>query len=147
MAGYDTIVPIDDDDNAIYGIAKSTGRLLLTRDKDLSNRKGISSLRVHSDDIEGQLLEFIKDYHASEDRGTTRCPLCNGVLEAIPRDDVVGLVPLKVQTMHDNFYRCGSCEKIYWSGTHWDRIVQGLSSVGLAPVLPDGPEDKSKRRT
>jgi uncharacterized protein with PIN domain len=144
MAGYDTILPGEMDDDGIHELSRTTGRVLLTRDKDLSNRKGIITLRIHSDDLDQQLAELLKAIPPSE-RDLTRCPLCNGGLALVDAMDVGTDIPAAVRLSHNEFYRCHSCGKTYWSGSHWERIVSKLRSAGIHPTLPTGPQGKSNK--
>ncbi len=144
MAGFDTIVPGEMDDDGIYELSRTTGRVLLTRDRDLSNRKGIRTLRIHSDDLDQQLAELSKAIPPFES-DLTRCPMCNGVLEFLDAKDVEGDIPATVRLIHSEFYRCRSCGKTYWSGSHWERIVTRLRSAGIQPTLPSGPQVKSNQ--
>ena len=141
MAGFDTMVPEDPDDDEMARLALDTGRTLLTRDKDLSNRKGINALRIVTDDMEGQLSELQGILSSIGTARTSRCPLCNEVLVYSDPGSASldGTVPASVLETQEVFFRCPGCSKIYWKGTHWTRIERVLRSKGLDPILPRPP--------
>jgi uncharacterized protein len=144
MAGYDTLLPGNLDDKGIFEMARTTGRVLITRDKDLSNRKGIRSLRIKSDSLDDQFKEFLAVFPCTEG-AQTRCPVCNGGLEVVERERTSPDVPSKVLLYHEEFFRCQSCGKSFWRGTHWDRIESRLTAAGIHPFLPTRPQGKSNQ--
>jgi uncharacterized protein with PIN domain len=36
-------------------------------------------------------------------------------------------VPSGARRAHERFFRCQGCGKVYWRGTHWERIEQRLA--------------------
>ena len=48
---------------------------------------------------------------------------CNGLLEERPKTAVRGLVPEHVFSTQERFAGCPGCGKIYWQGSHADRIL------------------------
>jgi uncharacterized protein len=63
-----------------------------------------------------------------------RCILCNELLAHLPRNDAVGLVPDYVFETQTDFSRCPNCQKVYWSGSHPNRMLKRLQDVlGWAP--------------
>jgi len=55
-----------------------------------------------------------------------RCVRCNDELREITREDVFGRVPDYVLATHSCFYRCPKCLKIYWRGSHPERMIRSL---------------------
>jgi len=139
MAGFDTIVPEEQDDAALWNIASSSGRVLLTRDKELSSRKGIKAVRIISDDIREQFKELgdlLRSF--GQDDRVTRCPLCNSALVAMELEQArrFSSIPPKVMEAQNVFYSCPGCRKVYWEGSHWARIASFFNGEGLVPHLP-----------
>ena len=67
--------------------------------------------------------------HFDLDRRQSRCMECNGELEVAPPGAVAGRVPPGVIRDHDEFFVCGGCGRVFWHGSHWDRISGRLSRV------------------
>ncbi len=59
----------------------------------------------------------------------SRCIRCNASLVNATRDEVKGEVPEHVFLSHDEFTRCPACARIYWPGTHVDRIEERISRI------------------
>ena len=51
-----------------------------------------------------------------------RCMRCGGELGEVAREHVAAEVPPRSLGAYDLFYRCASCRRVFWHGTHWDRI-------------------------
>ncbi len=126
--GYDTAYPGPLDDTALIDEARREGRVLLTRDKELASRLP-GSIRVRSDDLEEQIREVASTLGLRVTDPLSRCSLCNTVLVPARREDLGAQVPEGVLARHDRFWRCPSCHRVYWQGSHWDRMVERLSRL------------------
>ncbi len=55
----------------------------------------------------------------------SRCLHCNGRLEAVEKSEV--LAPLAAEPLtlryYDDFRRCPECQRIYWPGTHTQKLA------------------------
>ncbi len=131
IMGYDTLYAKDMKDGEIAALAKREGRSLLTRDKALAKTVGGSGLYVISDVIEEQVAQVARGYGLNFDASYTRCALCNGALKSIPPDEARNEVPARSFGMTDRFFRCQGCSKLYWEGTHWDKIKERMRDFGL----------------
>jgi uncharacterized protein with PIN domain len=50
----------------------------------------------------------------------------------VPPDEVSGLVPEGVRSRHHAFWRCPACGRVYWQGTHWDKMIARLNDLDLS---------------
>ncbi|MFO8051622.1 MAG: Mut7-C RNAse domain-containing protein [Thermoplasmatota archaeon] len=143
IAGYDVLSPSAKDDRELARLAMDTDRILITRDKDLSNMRGPITLKIISDDIDEQLEEIGSNLASSINRSFSRCPLCNGRLVPVQRNDLPDRcskkIPPKVLHHFRRFYICTECGKIYWRGSHWNNILKRLKDHGFEPILPGRP--------
>ena len=119
--GNDVAYPGPIEDDELKGIAAREDRVLLTRDKELSGRAP-GSLYITSDDLDEQLLQVLRHFHLPGDLAMTRCSLCNTPLREVPKAEVEGKVPDGVFQRQDEFWRCDTCNRVYWRGTHWDNM-------------------------
>lgn len=129
--GYDAaFLGPEVDDEEVAAQARDDERWLLTRDRELA-AVGPRTLLVRSEDVESQLMEVFKrlGLRPTPDLGASRCGECNGSLEPVLRDHVTDQVPPYVFATADRFRRCRRCGRIYWPGTHADRIVQTMVAV------------------
>jgi uncharacterized protein len=56
-----------------------------------------------------------------------RCMRCGGELAAVAKEDVLERIPPRTRAWKDEYFECRSCRKLYWQGTHWERIAARLS--------------------
>ncbi len=131
--GYDTAYPEPLGDTELLELARREDRVLLTRDKELASRSP-EALRVRSDDLEEQIREVAARLQLKVVDPLSRCSLCNSVLAVASREEVGDLVPEGVRARHDTFWRCPTCGKVYWQGSHWDRMVERLNRLPIKPA-------------
>lgn len=126
--GYDTAYPAALDDTALLVLAQEEDRVLLTRDKELASRSP-KALRIRSDDLEEQIREVVSALDLRVVDPLSRCSVCNSVLAPAPLAVVKDLVPEGVRTRHQDFWQCPGCGKVYWQGSHWDKMVERLNRL------------------
>ncbi|WP_456370124.1 Mut7-C RNAse domain-containing protein [Thermodesulfatator atlanticus] len=99
--------------------------IFLTRARRLASSNTIILI---SDKIEDQLKELFERLPALEQKVKpfTLCIRCNTLLENIPKEETLGLVPDYIYETHHSFKRCPVCGRIYWPGTHQQRMNQKL---------------------
>jgi uncharacterized protein with PIN domain len=132
--GFDTAYPDVLVDKELRELAKNEDRILLTRDKDLANAKGIESLYIESTELEEQLIQVLSHFKLKIDSAFSRCSLCNDVLVFVGKNEVRGKVPERVYESHCEFLRCNKCQKFYWEGTHFNGIRKKIQELeGKAP--------------
>ncbi len=129
IMGYDATYEKGRTDDEIVDGANADGRILLTRDKELSARMGERGSHVASDQLEEQLRQVWRDFNLRPDQDLTRCTICNGELEPMPVEEAKDKVPEGVFLLNQEFFRCRSCGKIYWHGTHWLNIKKRLADL------------------
>ena len=73
----------------------------------------------------------------------SRCARCNRVLQAFPSEGARGVAPDDIVARAATLWRCPSCRRWYWHGSHVDRMRAWLASAlgrpiaGPAPAIPD----------
>lgn len=72
----------------------------------------------------------------------SRCLRCNRPLEEIPKEEAVGRVPDYVAATAPSFCRCPSCGRVYWPGSHWDKMRERFRRI-----TGWSPKDMDERRT
>ncbi len=130
MMGYDTLYFTHIEDNELIDLANAEQRIILTRDKELSERKKAPCLLLAKTKTKEQLQEIIRqfDLHIGDDH-FTRCIVCNTPLLPIDKQEVIERIPEKVAHYFSYFERCPTCERIYWHGDHYKRMRQFIDSL------------------
>lgn len=130
LAGLDTAYRADADDVSLARAAACESRVLLTRDQALLMRRAIAhGYFVRSTNPHEQFVEILQRFAPCELHPFSRCLQCNGVLEEVPKADVdAALLPLTRQH-YDVFARCPGCGRVYWQGSHWERLRTALDAA------------------
>ena len=135
MAGFDTIFINDLDDNRLVRLALSEDRMLLTKDTQILKRRVVATGRlkvilIESEDVKEQLRQVIKVLHlADEIKPFTLCLECNQPLVHREKEEVEGLVPPYVFKTQTQYMQCPSCHRVYWRGTHWQKMSKELEKI------------------
>jgi len=130
MAGFDALYGNQATDAELAGIVAREGRVLLTRDRYLLMRTAVErGYWVRSALPKQQLLEVVKRFDlAGSMRPFTRCLECNSLLEEASRESILERLPPKLM-VKDVFPVCPSCQRVYWEGSHHERMSQLLRWV------------------
>ncbi len=128
MLGYDTIY-MRGADAKIAHRARAEGRVLLTRDRELSKRRGLNTVLIDAQALEPQLEEVIAAVGPPPSDARARCMACNVPLRPITKAEARPHVPLYVAQTQERFQRCAQCGKVYWEGSHWHGIRARLGEV------------------
>jgi uncharacterized protein with PIN domain len=130
LLGFDTLYSNRFHDHEIALFASSERRIVLTRDINLLMWCDVVyGCWVRSQDPDRQLPDVL-DHFALRPwiQPFHRCTVCNGLIERVERADVRDAVKPEIWEYHQKFYRCSSCGRIYWKGTHFQRMEQLVSS-------------------
>jgi hypothetical protein len=133
--GYDTLFFRDIDDGHLVAMAMKEGRVVVTRDTQIARRRVAASgnLRVilsRDDNPERQLLQVIKELKLDcRETQFSRCLECNRRLVPRSKEEVRDLVPPYVFRTQTQYMQCPSCKRIYWQGTHWQRMTRALEEI------------------
>ncbi len=138
IMGYDVILADNDVDDIriLEMLEEEGGRILLTRDKMLANRAasaGVSAILLRSDSLYGQISELLDSVEIDATRLFTRCPHCGALLDAVSKDEAgkSGMVPDGSLENSEKFWKCPSCGRYYWKGSHWPKIIEHLKKWGI----------------
>lgn len=111
-------------------------RILLTRDRQLLKQKKVDrGFIIRNTNAEKQVLEVLERLDLwSWIRPFTRCIECNGMVEPL---SVTGSrfekekhrIPEGVLLWCSEFYFCDSCGRIYWKGSHYDRLQHKIDKI------------------
>ena len=136
ILGYDSIYDASAKDNDLLRIAHEENIILLTRDEELYQRaiaRKIPSALVIGETEPERLAEIASTFgiHLEVDMAKSKCPECGSDLKETPKSDVADEVPKASLKLYDRFWKCTNqnCGKVYWVGSHWDRIRRILEEA------------------
>jgi uncharacterized protein with PIN domain len=58
-----------------------------------------------------------------------RCMACGGMLESAAKDQVFERIPPRTARWKDDYWVCRACARLFWQGTHWERIAKALAGA------------------
>jgi len=128
MAGLDTLYDPSWDERRILREIQKNRCLLLTRNLDLLKRNQVEFGRyIRATTPEEQLREILELFGGTAaPNPLSRCLECNTLLQPVRKEDILHrLEPLTIEYF-SLFSLCPHCDKIYWHGTHVDRMLQSL---------------------
>jgi len=131
MLGFDTLHDPALDDEQIRRLAHGERRIVLTRDRELLKCRDIArGCYVHAIRVEAQLAEVAARYRlAGRARPFTLCLRCNLSLEPVDKAAVADRLPENVRRVQHNFTRCPGCDRVYWPGSHYQRMRSVLTGL------------------
>ncbi len=132
-AGYDAAWIRDIPDWDLVRLAAREGRILVSCDTGIFRigvvRDGeIGSLRVPTGLSTAEQLAFVAARLRLGLRAP-RCMACGGALHGILREEARGRVPPRTFEWRERFAECDRCGRLFWEGTHWQRIERHLRRV------------------
>jgi len=126
MLGFDTLYSNAWDDDTLAEIScHGEGRILLTRDIGLLKRKTIThGYFVRATKPRLQTREIINRFDLKRIIiPFRRCVHCNSDILPVRKADIAGKIPAGVYRDFNEFVICIDCQRIYWKGSHYDRMM------------------------
>lgn len=128
MLGYDTLFinPIEDAD--LVQKADSEGRIVISGDRRLFDRRAIRSGRVKGlwidtyQDHTAQLGQIVRTFGLKGGSSFIRCLECNTLLVPKGRRAARGRVPPYVYETIAQYAYCRQCDQFFWEGDHVKRM-------------------------
>ena len=131
--GFDTFYANRElNDSELLEIAKKENRIFITRDRDLiqmARRKNIEIIEIKTTDIDEQISIVLANVKIDKSKALSRCILCNTEVEEIKKEGVKGKVPERVFNNNKKFWYCKKCNKIYWKGTHYEKMFEKINNL------------------
>jgi len=133
ITGFDTLYENNYSDKEIAAIAEAQQRIILTRNKRLLKQTTVKwGYWLRSNQPEDQLTEVIKRYNLQDKiQPFTRCLECNGMIEPVTKNMVTDKLPVNTERFFHEFYQCTNCKKLYWKGSHYERMMGNLSKIKM----------------
>jgi uncharacterized protein len=131
LFGFDAYCDLNLNDNEIIRYSLSDRRIILTRDKQLLLRKdAIDGLRIISQYPDEQLKEVLRKFDLKRRINPfIRCMECNGSLEDVTKEEIINRLFPMTREHYFNFKKCTVCDRIYWEGSHYERMRKYIDSV------------------
>ncbi len=131
LAGFDTLYDNRFHDAEVVRLAEEEGRIVLSRDMELLKRRAVThGCFIRAQRPWEQLAEIVERLDLGRlARPFGLCLECNEPLRDVDKADVLENLPPKVQAAYERFRTCPVCERVYWEGSHWQRMRDQLEAV------------------
>lgn len=126
--GYDTLYQNTYTDDELARISAEDNRILLTRDRDLLKRRMVThGYYIRATRPKHQLAEVVQRFQlAPQSPMSSRCTICNSVLIAVEKQQILHRLPPNTQVYYQRFSYCQRCDKVYWEGSHYHNMQKTL---------------------
>jgi len=148
MLGFDTWYRNDYRDEVLARISSGEGRILLTRDRGLLKRSLVThGYWLRATKPRRQLVEVLRRFDLF---GSTmpfrRCLRCNGLLQPVPKEVVIGKLGPKTREYYHEFAICRVCERVYWKGSHYRRMARFIQRILKEEAIADQESVEQSRQ-
>ena len=140
--GYDTVYandleeffnisPVPDEKLAEYALENN--RIIITRDYAFYKKYKERSIYLEGEGVYHYLFQLKKKMHLEYNFILQKalCSICNSSLENVKdKKEIINKVKSQTFKHYNEFYQCTNedCRKIYWEGTHIDKIRKQLKN-------------------
>ena len=134
-AGHDALWRADIDDDELLREARDKSATILTTDSMLMERRllrdgVIAALWLPPTlKIREELNLVFREFGLKVSQ--PRCMACGGELVTQDKEAIRERIPPKTYRWLDEYFACRRCGKLFWRGTHWERISQQLQAAAI----------------
>ena len=131
MLGFDTLYPPHLGDGEMASQAAMEHRILLTRDRALLMHRVVTHgcyIRQRLPKAQVRYLVGRLDLCGLIDP-FSRCIRCNGIVEDVEKESAAAELPERVREVCEEVRRCGDCRRLYWKGSHYERMREFIDTL------------------
>ena len=131
MLGFDSDYETDREDKELSLISHNEERILLTRDCGLLKRGEVFyGYFVRATEPKLQVIEVVRRFELlSAVSPFCRCLRCNALLNAVAKESIIERLQPKTCRYYDEFRLCPACNRIYWTGSHYDHMQRFVQRI------------------
>ena len=132
--GCDTAqLPVHVPDAEIVELARRDDRVVLTRDRHLLRElRPARAFEITRDEPIEQLRSVVAAFGIARPAAFfTRCLIDNTLLVEVPASDVADRIPPLARELPGPVFRCTTCDRVYWRGSHARRMERIFEEVFL----------------
>jgi uncharacterized protein with PIN domain len=133
-AGYESKWEPGIDDDELLRQARKISATILTTDSMLMERRVLRDRIIPAFwlpptlGIPQQLTQVFREFGLRA--LAPRCMSCGGNLVRVEKESLRERIPPRTYAWLDEYFLCSRCGKLFWHGTHWQRIARALAAVG-----------------
>jgi uncharacterized protein with PIN domain len=131
MLGFDALYRNDFEDAKLAEISRDEKRVLLTKDRGLLKRSVIThGYCVRGIEPRRQVREVLQRFDLfGSIKPFSRCMHCNGNVLPVSKQEVLDQLLPETRSVYDEFSRCDQCARVYWKGSHYERMMTFIQTL------------------
>jgi uncharacterized protein with PIN domain len=131
MIGLDVLYKNNFIDDEIVRISLDEKRTILTKNRGILKRTEVTrGYCVRGTKVKEQAIEVVKRFDLrNQIKEFSRCIECNQLLKTVSKEKIINELPEKVARLQNKFYHCPSCKKLFWEGTHYQKMLAFIQSL------------------
>jgi uncharacterized protein len=131
LLGFDTFYRNNLEDEEIIELSLLEQRIILTRDLPiLKNGRVTHGYFVRQTNPGKQIVEIVSRFDLKDQfKPFTLCLDCNGRIIKVDKPAIVNKLRENTRKSFQEFYQCSSCKKIYWKGSHYERMMKMVKGL------------------
>jgi len=132
-AGYEAFWRPGIDDEVLLDEARNISAIVLTTDSMLMERRVLRDGLIPAYwlpptlTLAGQLALVCREFKLAARQPL--CMSCGGQLRPVEKEALKTRIPPRTYRWLDEYFLCCRCGKLFWRGTHWQRILARLNSA------------------
>ena len=132
-AGYQTYWTQDISDDQLLQEARRLSAIVVTTDSMLLERRLLQKGTIRAVWVPPVITMVEQLRLVMEELGLAprepRCMSCGGLLLLADKEAVRDRIPPKTYLWLDQYFVCANCGKLFWHGTHWEKIQRQLQTL------------------
>lgn len=132
LMGFDTAFATPISDAELIALMLKENRLVITRDKRLADRIEPERVAiVDADSPDQQLRQVLARFTPPIQSALffSRCLICNEACSEISPDEIKDKVFPYILRTKSQFRQCPKCNRIFWRGSHYQRMINKLRQL------------------
>jgi len=131
LLGFDTLYQNNFSDEELIRVALEESRIILTQDLGILKRKCVTrGYWVRARTVDNQVLEVVRRFDLIHQiKPFTRCLVCNGEVISVEKSAIIDQIPPKIKAVFNAFYQCQACKKVYWRGSHYEKMTKKIQNL------------------
>jgi hypothetical protein len=130
MLGFNTVYKNNFSKEELYNNSLNENRVLLSKSAYFSRFIDINFYQIKSADPLQQLKDMIHHFNLRDSfNAFIRCLYCNEIVEKKEKEEVEKELLPNTKKDFSEFWKCPSCQKIYWKGSHYERMMKMIREL------------------
>ena len=123
LLGFDTLYSNAFTAAQLLTLARAQHRAVLSRGTAFRKHPDVTAVIIQSEKPDEQLLQVVQQFDLAKKRQPfSRCLVCNGLLAPVAKEKIAAQLQENTALYFNEFWQCTACKRIYWKGSHYDRM-------------------------